>query len=359
MIISRREMLKPLIESYGGLHVTAYFRGVNESADLREGLWKVVDQTYESAQHVLPPEQLNSFLEPLVSLAFDHETAEKLSGSVVLFRNRNYFRILQIPLEVEDSCQIATSFHVKPVLRWLQADREFLLLGLEHGLANLYLGSQKSLDLVDSIGFGSSAAPNTRMMKRLNYWIDEISRYSRVKLFVAGDPNIFETLLSELNNKRLSKVLISPVFERRRVEHISEAIRQKLRDESNVDFQKVFSEFRLADEEQKVKKNIFQVSRAVAQRQVHKLIVCDDLHIFGKIDRRSGGVAIHPFDSDHEDDCILDDLAQMVLGYGGEVIVARREEIPKGRPVLALLRNENSPDFGAKHPRIFSIDKGA
>ena len=40
---------------------------------------------------------------------------------------------------------------------------------------------------------------------------------------------------------------------------------------------------------------------------------------------------------DHEDDDILDDLAQIVLSQGGEVIVASKNEIPKGRPILAIL----------------------
>jgi hypothetical protein len=45
---------------------------------------------------------------------------------------------------------------------------------------------------------------------------------------------------------------------------------------------------------------------------------------------------------DHEDDDILDDLAQMVLALGGDVVVARPEEIPKGRTVLAILNNEEN-----------------
>lgn len=76
---------------------------------------------------------------------------------------------------------------------------------------------------------------------------------------------------------------------------------------------------------------------------MRKLIVTDELSIFGKIDSKSGGISIHPFDLDHEDDCILDDLAQMVLSQGGEVVVASRDEIPKGRPILAILDHEGEP----------------
>ncbi len=49
---------------------------------------------------------------------------------------------------------------------------------------------------------------------------------------------------------------------------------------------------------------------------------------------------MHPIDLNHEDDCILDDLAQMVLSQGGEVVIAKRSEIPKGRPILAILDDD-------------------
>ena len=101
--------------------------------------------------------------------------------------------------------------------------------------------------------------------------------------------------------------------------------------------EKALLEFRFAEEGNRVRKNIFQISKAVVQGKVRKLIVTDEISIFGKIDYKSGGIAIHPFDQDHEDDCILDDLAQMVLSQGGEVVIAKRDEIPKGRPILAIL----------------------
>jgi hypothetical protein len=88
-------------------------------------------------------------------------------------------------------------------------------------------------------------------------------------------------------------------------------------------------------------KNIFQIAKAAIQGRIRKLIVADEIRIFGKLDLKTGGMAIHPFDLDHEDDDILDDLAQTVLAQGGEVVLASRDEIPKGRPVLAILNHEN------------------
>jgi hypothetical protein len=89
-------------------------------------------------------------------------------------------------------------------------------------------------------------------------------------------------------------------------------------------------------------KNIFQIAKAAIKGKVRKLVIADGINIFGKIDRKSGGLSIHPTHLDHEDDDILDDLAQEVLAHGGEVVVASREEIPKGRPILAILERPES-----------------
>lgn len=89
------------------------------------------------------------------------------------------------------------------------------------------------------------------------------------------------------------------------------------------------------------KKNIFQIAKAAVQGRIKKLIIADGINIFGKVDKKTGGLAIHPVDLDHEDDDILDDLAQTVLASGGEVVIAPREEIPKGRPILAIIEHSS------------------
>lgn len=101
-------------------------------------------------------------------------------------------------------------------------------------------------------------------------------------------------------------------------------------------------EFYQAEDLNLANKNIFQIAKAAIKGKVRKLIIADGIKIFGKIDKKSGELFIHPAHLNHEDDDILDDLAQEVLIQGGEVVVASREEIPKGRPILAILELSDS-----------------
>ena len=126
-------------------------------------------------------------------------------------------------------------------------------------------------------------------------------------------------------------------------------IRSKIQKESKQRLELALVEYYLAEDFKLGKKNIFQIAKAAVQGKVKKLIVADGVQIFGKLDRTTGGLIINPADLDHEDDDLLDDLAQTVLEFGGEVVVVDQNEIPKGRPILAILKSKKQNEI-RNHP---------
>lgn len=364
MLITKQTTLKPLLESKDGVHLTAYLVNRGDLIDLKSQLRTTINEAYEWLTQAMSIEERKRFLEPLDALLHDARIFNQMKGNIGLFRNEDSFRVLNIPIDVGQSCQVATSFHVKPLLRWLQCDQEFLLLGLEKDSAHLYLGSQNTFKIVDSVLFPEffknreSIADFARLkkaeQKKMNEaetfnwvsdWISELTKNSKPHLFIAGEPSLVQALHRSLKYSRTVKAPVSNFFTTEIAMESCLSIRTILKDESKKSLEKALLEFRFAEEGKRTQKNLFQISKAVVQGKVRKLIVTDELNIFGKIDPKSGGISIHPFDLDHEDDCILDDLAQMVLSQGGEVIVAKRDEIPKGRPILAILDDDDVESF--------------
>ena len=133
-----------------------------------------------------------------------------------------------------------------------------------------------------------------------------------------------------------------PSFSPEKSVEICAAIRAHLKNEAKEDLKRAIVEFYHADDLNLAKMNIFEIARAAVKGKVRKLIIADGITIFGKIDKKTGGLSIHPAHLDHEDDDILDDLAQEVLAKGGEVVVATQNEIPNGRPILAIVENSDS-----------------
>lgn len=353
---SRRMTLKPLLESADGAHLTLYLVNRGKLIDLKAQLRQSIDQAYKWLIPVMSAEELNKFFEPLNTLFLDTRILREMRGNVGIFRNQDSFRVLNIPVEVEQTCQVATSFHVKPLLRWLQTDQEFLILGLEAEAAHIYLGSQDSLQLIDSILFpesfnDTSVSGDYLSLKQARFqklkqdevfvWLSDLiaqlTQGASPKLFLAGEKYLIDGVKRNLKYKNAVTTPVVNLFRKEMIGDVCSVVRRTLRADSKAALEKVLMEFRFAEESNKARKNLFQISRAVVQGRVRKLLVSDEICIFGKIDKKSGGLAIHPCDLDHEDDDILDDLSQMVLRQGGEVIVASKNEIPNGRAILAIL----------------------
>lgn len=352
MLTSRQMTLKPLLDSKGGIHLTVYLVNRGNLIDIKSQIRVAMDEASEWLGAVMTSDERKKFLEPLDALLHDARIFKQMKGNIGLFKNETLFRVLNIPVDIEQSCQVATSFHVKPLLRWLQGDQDFLLLGLEKEKAFLYFGNGSSLKLVDSILFPETFK-SAQTFNWLNEWILYLTKKSTPKLFVAGDSTLVKLLNQSLTYNNTVKTPIAHSFKNQNIIGICQNIRRILKSESNKSLEKALFEFKLAEEGHRAKKNIFQISKAVVQGKVRKLIVTDELNIFGKIDQSTGGLAIHPVDLDHEDDCILDDLAQMVLSQGGEVIIAKRNEIPKGRPILAIL--DEDTQFIEKSGELYEV----
>ena len=341
MLNSKQTTLKPLLVSKDGVHLTVYLANRGDLSDLESQLRAAIIEAHEWLSNAMTAEEKTRFLEPLESLLNEARIFTQMRGNIGIFRNEESFRVLSIPIDVEPSCQVATSFHIKPLLRWLQMDQEFLLLGIEKNTIHLYLGSQTSFKLIDSVVLPRFfKTKHFETFSWLSEWIFDFTKKSKPKLFIAGEPSLAQALSQSLKYKNAVRISVADTFSTNDVSDLCRRIRKILKEQSEKSLEKVLMEFRFAENDHRTKKNIFQISKAVVQGKVRKLIVTDELNIFGKIDQRSGGLAIHPCDLDHEDDCILDDLAQMVLSQGGEVVVAKRNEIPKGRPILAILDDE-------------------
>ncbi len=338
MISNKKTALKFLLESKDGLHLTAYLDNSGGAGRLRDQIRESLIVAREFLKNTLPPAEIDRFLEPIQKLSGDKKLLKEMNGNVGLFRTATSFRILNLPVTVEQICVVATTFHVKPLLRWMQVDHDFLLLGLDRRAAFLYQGNQQSFRCIDSI----EASDNDQLRLEevaiwMNEWLMDLARDAKPKLFLAGDGPLAVELPEELAYPNTYSRPLGGPFRQNSAASLCYDVRQTLIQEARKTLESALVEFYLAEDLKLGKRNIFQIAKAAIQGRVRKLIVADGIQIFGKMDPKTGGLAIHPADLDHEDDDLLDDLAQTVLAKGGEVIVAKRDEIPKGHPILAII----------------------
>lgn len=339
--------IKSLIESSGPTHLTAYLVNNNDLGELENQISRVIEKAHRLLDPVLTAEQVRKFLSPIVSLSKNQELLYKFKSNIGLFRTRNDFRIINIPVTVDETCIIADSFHIKPLLRWMQMDRDFFLLGINKDQASLHAGNLQKLKRLGDFPISEQISQHPSLLvEKINSWLsDQIpgnSEVIRPRIYVYGSRGLTEPFSKSIGDLNFYRLIDLVIENSNPSQSAAEHVRKILKMEAKWSLEMSLSEFRWAENTEHNKRNIFQIAQAAIQGRVRKLLIADGVKIFGKIDKKTGGLKVHPGEINHEDDDILDDLSQLVLAHGGNVVVAPQEEIPKGRVLQAILNNQDS-----------------
>lgn len=335
MITDRRTRLKPILESTGGIHLSAYLTNRHDLIDLKRQIGAATDAAEGHLRDVMSAEDRRRLLEPLNALVHDARVFSGIRENIGLFRTASSFRMISIPVPVEELCVVASSFHVKPLLKWLQDDREFLIAGIDGAMAHLYFGSNQTLSRAARLPLPMGARESAMV---LDNWLRSQMRDGRPPLFLVGSEA--SDIHRALQYTEKFGRPIDLAFTEGSVPTIAALVRARLGLLAVQEDLRTLREFKLAEQWNLIKKNIFEIGRAAVRGRVRKLMIADGLRIFGKLDARTGQLTLHPFELDHEDDDVLDDLAQTVLRHGGDVLVANRQVLPHGRPAVAIIETE-------------------
>lgn len=341
---AKESFLKPLLESSNGLHLTIYANKCGTTEDLQRQLRRLVDNSRSYLAPVLPPHLERDFLDPVRTIVGNSKILESFTGNIAIFRTSQTLRMLSIPVEVDPTVAVANTFHVKPLLRWMQANDSYFLIGLTETGLSLYRGHDRSIELLDAMPIETAHLQSESSKEDLRRWISAwaSSEYQNLnkRIFVAGDSARAASLIEALSDLPMRPLSVLSPFSSDLLPTYVEQILQQLSRETSDVLESAMNEFHLAEELRLAKRNLFEIAKAAAQGRISKLIVADGVKVFGKLDPATGGLSLNPIDTDHEDDDILDDLAQLVLNKGGQVIVADRSRLPKGRTVLAIVKSK-------------------
>ena len=346
MIKIKDVSLKSLIESNEGLHLSAYIKHHEQIDALKMKLKEVMIDASLHLSKVLTNDELHRFLEPIEILSKDTTTLKALKGNIGIFRTNRSFKILNVPVDVENLCVVADSFHVKPILKSLQSDRSYLLLGVDENTVTLYRGSMGRMNLISKT---DSIADHIKNRKELiSNWLDEELANNPFlkghKLYVAGELDFTKVLIKSLRYRPKYRSPIHTEFSHSKLKTITSKIRDLMKSESEKSFEKSMNEYYWAEDKKMTHDNIFKISKAAVQGRIKKLIIADEVNLFGKLCNKTGDLSIHFDERDHEDDDVLDDLAQTVLMAGGEIVIAGSNKMPRNYPVLAILEKRGEED---------------
>jgi len=322
------------------------------------------------------PKEVQELLAPVEALPQDDFWRQQTDGLAV-FSSPDLTTYYQVPMPLPEMAVIADTFHVKPLLGFLQSNRHFFVLALSQNSVAFYEGAPYALGIVDmpklpaslaaalgigrresilnlhSIAAGGGAAvfhgqgmPDAenkkddlkRFFRAIDNALWELLREEHAPLVLVGVgyyhplyrsvsryPSVAEqgaegNFDSATPEEIHAKVwpIVSKLFRKREEEVAHEYVSRASQGQGTDD--------------------LHAIAQAAVDGRVRQLLVAESAHLWGVLDRASGAIVRHSSQRDTHDDDLLDDLAECVLTRGGEVLLMPAARMPTASPVAALLR---------------------
>lgn len=323
--------------------------------------------------------QVRAMLKPFNQLVGDLEFWNHRTDGLAIFCSPGKFEIVELQRPVEELLVVADSFHTKPLIRVLQSANRYQVLCLSRHEAQLYEGNRDALEPVEltnvtatiSDVVTSGRSPSTQTVGSYGKRSGEGGTVTHdghepktnakeadvLKFFRAVDRGVLEHHSRPTGLPLMLVALPESQTQLRRLSDNPFLLADGIKvdpDSLSVDelrkqawnaiepfyltrLHELKEKFGDAQARQTGSGDLSDAAKAAASDKVATLLVEADRVIPGVVDRTTG--AIHPAGpaTSHVDD-MLDDLAELVVAQGGEVIVVPKERMPTESGLAAIYR---------------------
>lgn len=353
MVNAKNKALNAVIASRDGLHLTVYLVNNGSLENLRLQIDEALDEARDILGPLLTTMDLRKFLAPLMRLRKDSRTLRGFSGNIGFFRTENWSRTLNLPVQVEPLCIVADTFHTKPLLRWMQQDQEFLLVNIGDEYANLFWGNRSSFEFVDSLAMHRPVDDDMSFVSRrsiassrkafLLHWVNcalaEMGDLMPEHLFIGSKHEVPQELIDAVEHPLVQMIEEIPM---QGVPSQINFYRNICRDRVQSDVQSKIAAhkvaFAQAETQQLTVSDFSEIARLAAEDRIETLFIAGDREYFGRINKVTGSVDLNPMQTDHLDDDVLDDIAQIAQQRGARVIVMEQDQIPGKNAAAAIIK---------------------
>ena len=324
-----------------------------------------------------PASAVPELLAPFQALAEDTSFWDHTLDGLAVLVAAGTEAVFQLQRPVKELAVVADSFHVKPLLRYLQSADRYQVLCLTRQRARLFEGNRYALDelelgdfpatitaaLGDQLtephmtvasygsgvrgpamhhGHGSRSDEVEKDAERFFRIVDReaLARISRpsglpLVLVALGEHQAVFRALSQ--NPSLVAAGVESNPEGMDLERLRAAVWKAVEPQYVARLTRLTEEFHSAEAHQRGTAELSHAVRAAVEGRIASLMIESDREAPGRQDPASGEVEAVDQDGPGVDD-ELDDLAEAVLRTGGEVVVVPKERMPSPTGIAATFR---------------------
>lgn len=300
-----------------------------------------------------------------------------LDGLAVLVAS-DEFRVYRLQRTVPELAIVADSFHIKPLLRMVQSADRYQVLAISRHEAKLFVGNRDVLDPFDAgedfpgtleavlgedplrgrpaawsrgasasmagvrdgqVEKGSLVDADTEQFFRAvdRSVMNQFSRPSKLPLLLAALPEHVAAFRRVSHNPFLMAESIDANADALSLDELRTRAWKLIEPKYLERLAGLVDMYHAARAKWLANDDVAQVARSAVSGRVATLLVEADRQVPGRLDTGSGAVEFAELSAPDVDD-LLDDLAEVVLNHGGQVIVVPKQRMPSETGLAAIYR---------------------
>jgi hypothetical protein len=339
----------------------------------------LVKELEVSLQQRYPEHESQERLAPFIALGEDRMFWNRTLDGLAVLGAPGVFRVYRLPRPVVALAVVADTFHVKPLLRYLQSSDRYQVLALSRHEAKLFEGNRDALteiDLADGVprtitdalgdeltdshqtvasyggvgngqgamhhGHGAKAEEVDSDAERFFRAVDRAvlahhSQPSALPLILASLPEHHDVFHRLSHNPFLVADSVAVHPDATSLDDLRERVWQLVEPTYLARLAEFVDEFGRARSHGLGSDDATEVAKAVVAGRVSRLLVEADREVPGRIDHATGVLTMSDLDDPTVDDA-LDDLAMLALQRGGDVVIVPSERMPTDTGIAATYR---------------------
>ena len=298
---------------------------------------------------------VRTFMEPLW-LTDCIQNLEHLDKGIIVFYSSAVQGYLRVQSSINDLVVVADSFHIKPLLRIKNNERGFFLISMSAKAINVWVETNGHLYRMESFRNEIEGEDNTNKNTNKNpgprtssrefiaqtaVELNKLLSTYKLPIILAGVHEHLGHMRKYLDHAMVLEESIIGNVERAKTENLRAKCFDLLEPFYREKELQAVEDLNLA-----VKKNfaityIEDIAVSAVYGKIKKLFVVENRQIWGEINKQTGEIFISPMQSNSHDDDILDDICQVVLARGGEVVVLKEAANVKGYIAAAIVTDRS------------------
>jgi hypothetical protein len=336
----------------------------------------LVKQLAQSLQREYSARDAGPLLEPFHRLAANHAFWNCTLNGLAALGGPSFFQTYRLQRTVPELAIVANSFHLKPLVRILQSADSYQILGVSREQISFFEGNRDALDKVQldpavprtpreaprgeakefhvstwtssvgtpgvhySEGCKSDIVDNeaTRFYRAVDRAIlEQYSRPSRLSLLLAGLPENQSFFRALSHNPFLLPEPINYYPDDLSLDALRDQAWQVIEPHYLARLAGLIEMFGAAKARELGSDNLQQIAESAVVARVATLLIEADRQVPGRFDPVTGETQLSELANPDTGD-LLDDIGELVLKNGGQVIVVPRERMPTQSGIAAIYR---------------------